>query len=121
MSHDTSIQVVYAATEAPMMQWFVGEVASESEERVPIGYPLLGNELAVVDEDGELTPEGEVGELLVQSLMLPSGSGRKDGVRRLETKATQGAMRTCEYSEPGTWFGGALMGSMTGSGAKTGR
>src|SRR5882757_1218924 len=74
MSHDTSIQVVYAATEAPMMQWFVGEVASESEERVPIGYPLLGNELAVVDEDGALTPEGEVGELLVQSLYVALGT-----------------------------------------------
>jgi amino acid adenylation domain-containing protein len=73
MSHDTSIQVVYAATEAPMMQWFVGEVVAESEERVPIGYPLLGNELAVVDEDGELTPEGEVGELLVQSPYVALG------------------------------------------------
>ncbi len=74
MSNDTSIQVVYAATEAPMMQWFVGEVVSESEERVPIGYPLSGNELAVVDEDGELTPDGEVGELLVQSPYVALGT-----------------------------------------------
>jgi len=117
MSHDTSIQVVYAATEAPMMQWFVGEVVAESEERVPIGYPLVGNELAVVDEDGELTPEGEVASCSFRALMLPSGFGRKDGVRRLATRATK-AMRTCEYSEPGTWFGGALMGSMTGFGRK---
>jgi len=73
ISHDTSIQVVYAATEAPMMQWFVGEGVAESEERVPIGYPLLGNELAVVDEDGELTPEGEVGELLVRSPYVALG------------------------------------------------
>jgi amino acid adenylation domain-containing protein len=74
MSHGTSIQIVYAATEAPMMQSFVGEVVSESEERVPIGYPLLGNELAVVDEDGELTPEGEVGELLVRSPYVALGT-----------------------------------------------
>ena len=74
MSHDTSIQLVYAATEAPMMQWFVGEVVSEGEERVPIGYPLLGTELAVVDEDGALTPQGEVGELLVRSPYVALGT-----------------------------------------------
>lgn len=74
MSHDTSIQLVYAATEAPMMQWFVNDVVSESEERVPIGYPLLGTELSVVDEDGEPTPEGEVGELLVQSPYVSLGT-----------------------------------------------
>jgi amino acid adenylation domain-containing protein len=74
MSHGTSIQIVYAATEAPMMQSFVSEAVSESEERVPIGYPLLGNELAVVDEDGELTPEGEVGELLVRSPYVALGT-----------------------------------------------
>ena len=74
MSHGTSIQIVYAATEAPMMQWFVSQAVSESEERVPIGYPLLGNELAVVDEEGELTPEGEVGELLVRSPYVALGT-----------------------------------------------
>jgi len=74
MSHATFIQLIYAATEAPMMQWFVSEVVSESEERVPIGYPLSGNELAVVDEDGERTPEGEVGVLLVRSPYVALGT-----------------------------------------------
>ena len=72
--HDASIQIVYAATEAPMMQWFVSDVASESEERVPIGYALSGNELAVVDEEGEPTPGGEVGELLVRSPYVALGT-----------------------------------------------
>lgn len=71
---NASIQVVYAATEAPMMQWFVSEVVSEGEERVPIGYPLPGNALAVVDEDGAPTPEGAVGELLVQSPYVALGT-----------------------------------------------
>ena len=74
MAPDTSIQVVYAATEAPMMQWFVGDAASEGEERVPIGHPLSGNTLAVVDENGAPTPEGAVGELLVQSPYVALGT-----------------------------------------------
>jgi amino acid adenylation domain-containing protein len=74
MSPNTSIQLVYAATEAPMMQWFVGERAPEEEGRVPIGYPLPGNALAVVDEDGAPTPDGEVGELLVRSPYVALGT-----------------------------------------------
>jgi amino acid adenylation domain-containing protein len=74
MSPNTSIQLVYAATEAPMMQWFVSEVMSEGVERVPIGYPLPGNALAVVDEHGEPTPEGAVGELLVRSPYVALGT-----------------------------------------------
>jgi len=74
ISPDTSVQVVYAATEAPMMQWFVGEVGLDNEERVPIGYPLSGNAVAVVDENGAPTLEGTVGELLVQSPYVALGT-----------------------------------------------
>lgn len=74
MKPNTLIQVVYAATEAPMMQWFVGEAASDSDERVPIGYPLSGNALAVADENGAPTPEGDIGELLVQSPYVALGT-----------------------------------------------
>lgn len=79
ISPNTSIQIVYAATEAPMMQWFVPAGPSErtqrgSDERVPIGYPLLGNALAVVDENGEVRSQGEVGELLVQSPYVALGT-----------------------------------------------
>jgi amino acid adenylation domain-containing protein len=74
MSAGTSIQLVYAATEAPMMQWFVGDSAPGDGERIPIGYPLPGNALIVIDEDGTPTPAGEVGELLVQSPYVALGS-----------------------------------------------
>ena len=74
MSPNTFIQVVYAATEAPVMQWFVGEVDSLGDERLPIGYPLPGNGLAVVDDSGDLTPDGEVGELLVRSPYVALGT-----------------------------------------------
>ncbi|MGC2031678.1 MAG: AMP-binding protein [Steroidobacteraceae bacterium] len=73
-SPGTSIQLVYAATEAPMMQWFVGEKALGDEERIPIGYPLPGNALAVIDENGAPTRQGEVGELLVRSPYVALGT-----------------------------------------------
>ena len=62
---ETAIQLIYAATEAPMMQWFVDVSCRTDEARIPIGYPLPGNSLALVDEHGRNTPPGEVGELIV--------------------------------------------------------
>ncbi len=53
LTADAKIQSIYAATEAPMMQWFVDDSLRTSESRIPIGYPLPGNRLAVT-EDGEL-------------------------------------------------------------------
>jgi thioesterase domain-containing protein len=46
------IQLIYAATEAPMLQWFVADSCRGDDARVPIGYPLAGNRHAIVD--GEL-------------------------------------------------------------------
>jgi amino acid adenylation domain-containing protein len=61
------IQLIYAATEAPMLQWFVDDACRGEDARIPIGYPLAGNRLAVIDDDGHTTPRGEVGELVVAS------------------------------------------------------
>lgn len=47
-----AIQCVYAASEAPMMQWFVEDGCRGDDPRIPIGYPLPGNTLAIAD--GEL-------------------------------------------------------------------
>jgi non-ribosomal peptide synthetase component F len=43
------IQLIYAATEAPMLQWFVDDSCRGDDLRIPIGYPLAGNRLAVID------------------------------------------------------------------------
>jgi amino acid adenylation domain-containing protein len=67
------IQVIYAATEAPIMQWFVAEACRDNDPRVPIGYPLPGNHLAVVDELGRAIPAGKVGELVVASPYVALG------------------------------------------------
>src|SRR5205814_10307330 len=73
LTPEAAIQLVYAATEAPMMQWFVDDTSRSEETRIPIGYPLPGNRLALVDEEGGATPPGEVGELIVASPYVSLG------------------------------------------------
>ncbi len=68
-----AIQSIYAATEAPMMQWFVDPALRGADDRVPIGYPLPGNRLSIVGEDGRPAATGEVGELVVQSPYVALG------------------------------------------------
>jgi thioesterase domain-containing protein/acyl carrier protein len=70
---EAAIQVIYAATEAPMMQWFVDCSCPRDDACVPIGYPLPGNRLAVVDERGRAASLGEVGELIVRSPYVSLG------------------------------------------------
>jgi non-ribosomal peptide synthetase component F/thioesterase domain-containing protein/acyl carrier protein len=71
LARESRIQLIYAATEAPMMQWFVRDCfrpdSRTGDPRIPIGYPLPGNRLALVDEYGRNTRPGEVGELIVES------------------------------------------------------
>jgi amino acid adenylation domain-containing protein len=69
-----AIQLIYAATEAPMMQWFVDDAFRGEDARIPIGFPLPGNRLAVIDEFGHSTPPGEIGELVVASPYVTVGS-----------------------------------------------
>jgi len=73
LAPDTAIQLIYAATEAPMMQWFVDVSCRIDDPRIPIGYPLPGNRLALIDEHGRNTPPGEVGELIVESPYVALG------------------------------------------------
>ena len=65
LAPEAAIQSIYAATEAPMMQWFVDDSCRSADLRVPIGYPLPGNHLALIDDNGRETPPGEFGELVV--------------------------------------------------------
>ena len=69
----SAIQSIYAATEAPMMQWFVDDSCRTSDPRIPIGYPLPGNRLALVDEHGRNPRPGGVAELIVASPYVSLG------------------------------------------------
>jgi hypothetical protein len=55
---DSAIQLIYAATEAPMMQCFVDDSCRADDARIPIGYPVPGNRLALIDEHGGGRPAG---------------------------------------------------------------
>jgi thioesterase domain-containing protein/acyl carrier protein len=76
----SAIQLVYAATEAPMMQWFVDDRCRREDARIPIGYPLPGNRLALVDDEGGATPPGDVGELIVASPYVSLGRWVEGGL-----------------------------------------
>ena len=67
------IELGYSSTEAPIMQWFVPADFPREGERVPLGYPLAGNALAVVDETGEAATPGEAGELVLRSPYVALG------------------------------------------------
>ena len=54
--------------------------AGGEEARIPIGYPLPGNRLALVDEEGGATPPGEVGELIVASPYVSLGRWVEGGL-----------------------------------------
>ncbi len=69
----SAVQLIYAATEAPMMQWFVDDSSRTDDPRIPIGYPLPGNRLALIDEDGRNTRPGETGELIAGSQYVSLG------------------------------------------------
>jgi amino acid adenylation domain-containing protein len=83
LAPEADIQVIYAATEAPMMQWFVdvscrakdlsAQALTKADPRIPIGYPLPGNRLALVDDHGGDTPPGGIGELVVESPYVALG------------------------------------------------
>ena len=73
LAPECAIQLIYAATEAPMMQWFVDDAWRTVDARIPIGYPLPGNRLALIDEHGRNTRPGEVGELIVASPYVSLG------------------------------------------------
>lgn len=73
LAPEAAIQSIFAATEAPMMQWFVDDSCRTDKARIPIGYPLPGNRLALIDEYGCNTPPGDVGELIVESPYVALG------------------------------------------------
>ncbi|MEI9887512.1 MAG: alpha/beta fold hydrolase [Rhizomicrobium sp.] len=79
---DARVELGYSSTEAPIMQWFVPKDFPRDGAKVPLGYPLTGNALAILGEDGGPVAPGETGELVVRSPYVALGrwsAGRCDG------------------------------------------
>jgi non-ribosomal peptide synthetase component F/thioesterase domain-containing protein/acyl carrier protein len=99
LAPDAAIQLIYAATEAPMLQWFVDDRCRRDDARIPIGYPLPGNRLALIDEEGSATPPGDVGELIVGSPYVSLGSWV--GGRLADESVERGGGRGCRMFRTG--------------------
>jgi amino acid adenylation domain-containing protein len=88
---------VYGATEAPaLLQWFVPEQVPDEETRVPVGYPLPGISLSIVDESGAICGDGQPGELVVRSRWTALGLWRdgKVGAGSFKFDSPDSAVRT---------------------------
>ncbi|HEY4940435.1 MAG TPA: AMP-binding protein [Rhizomicrobium sp.] len=73
LPQDCRVELGYSSTEAPIMQWFVPNDFPQDGAKVPLGYPLSGNALAIVGEDGSAVAPGESGELVVRSPYVALG------------------------------------------------
>jgi len=67
----------YSISETQAVSYFFMSKRSRIEEdRVPVGYPLEGNEVAIVDEQGDQLAAREIGEIAVRSPYLALGYWR---------------------------------------------
>ncbi len=67
------LQNAMASTEArTYAQYFVPRVARE-DGPMPIGWPVLGKDVVLVDETGQPVPAGEAGEIAIRSGFLADG------------------------------------------------
>lgn len=71
----------FSSTETPaVFQWFVPPGWVPAGPRVPIGRPRPGVGFAVVGDDGQPVPDGEIGELVVRSRYLALGLWQEGGL-----------------------------------------
>ena len=57
--------------------YFIDKQTEIKDERVPVGYPLEGNEILLLDEDGNKLGVNQVGEIAVRSPYLALGYWRQ--------------------------------------------
>jgi amino acid adenylation domain-containing protein len=71
------LRVGLASTEAGNYCWhFIGKETRLDGPTVPVGHPLVGTEILLLDEQQEPVAPGEVGEMAVRSAFLASGYWR---------------------------------------------
>jgi amino acid adenylation domain-containing protein len=62
------------STETGTYSWFCMDKETPIKGRtVPVGYPMEGYEISLLDEDGEEVGANQIGEIVVKSSYLPSG------------------------------------------------
>jgi iturin family lipopeptide synthetase A len=77
-ARDCTLQVALGTTETrTVTQFFVRPETEIEEGPVPLGYPVAGKEVLLMNEAGEIADTGEVGEIVVRSRYLAAGYWRR--------------------------------------------
>ena len=70
--------VRYSISETPALSYFfIDKKTVIDGEHIPVGFPLEGNEISILDEYGNAVGAGEVGEIAVKSSYLAVGYWRQ--------------------------------------------
>lgn len=70
------LETGYGATEATNLRWPIPSHDTRDPVRVPGGYPEIGGDFLLLDEDGRVCPPGMPGELVVRSAYNALGEWR---------------------------------------------
>ena len=86
----------YSISETQAVSYFFIDKDSAIEDRVPAGYPLEGNEVAILDDAGKPVAPREIGEIAVRSPYLAAGYWRQSELTRAKflVDPKGGAVRT---------------------------
>ena len=86
----------YSISETQAVSYFFIDKDTAIEDRVPAGYPLEGNEVAILDDAGKPVAPREIGEIAVRSPYLAAGYWRQSELTRAKFLADPkgGAVRT---------------------------
>ena len=81
----------YSISETQAVSYFFIHMHTEiHEDRVPVGYPLDGNEVAIVDDRGGPMKPREIGEIAVRSSYLSAGYWRQPELTRAKFQSDPG-------------------------------
>ena len=86
----------YSISETQAVSYFFIDKDTAIEDRVPAGYPLEGNEVAILDDAGKPVAPREIGEIAVRSPYLAAGYWRQSELTRAKflVDPKGGAVRT---------------------------
>lgn len=78
----------FGMSETPTISYyFIDKQTEIADDRVPVGYPLEGNEVQLLDDDGKAPAANSVGEIVVKSEYLAHGYWRQPELTREKFRA----------------------------------
>jgi amino acid adenylation domain-containing protein len=79
---DVHVNISAGSTECSTtyVQWFVDDALRAGDDRLPIGRPLPGLDLRILDPEGMEVADGSPGEIVVSSRYLARGYWREPGM-----------------------------------------